>query len=305
MVSRTLAHIVLIALINPKKQILLGRKRTAWGLPGGHLESFDKGRETAVGREIKEETKLVNVHGKQWLFSHDETKGNELRLFDVFVGYYYEEGLPEPLVKEGIKELRWFTVEEAKKLELTRITQKAIEFLSQKAEKSFILESLQYLQVIANLAQSQGASGALLGKLKRNLKEVAKALSQITFSQKPEERALEEKTLLIVDDHQETLETFRHNIESRGYKVYAFSDPGEALFWIKILRKKINALVVDYHLPKMKGSVLIRRARRYLSPTAKVILMSADEPGEKEKVGTIFLRKVLWADDIIRAIEKK
>ena len=253
---------------------------------------------------------MVDIFGKQLIFSHDETKGEELRLFDVYLGYYYEDRSPKPLLKEGIRELRWFDLEEVKKLELTKITQRAVDFLEKKTDRTFLSECLHHLQVVINLAQSEGASEVLLEGLRRSLDESIATLSLVSLTpkseDKPEDHCLEEeKIVLIVDDHPEMLETLRDAFELQGYKAYIFSNPNEALPWIKLLGKKIRALIVDYHLPGIKGNILIEQVKNYLNPKAKIIMISDDEPQEKEKAGTIFFKKILLPNELIRAIEEQ
>ena len=113
-------YVVLITLLNVRGEILLGLKKGTWGLLGGHYEKTDQGgRRQTVLREVLEESQLERVIGLRHFFNHDDEK--RPRLFDVYIGHYYGNKPPAPLLTEDIVEVRWFNPADAKVLRLTQV----------------------------------------------------------------------------------------------------------------------------------------------------------------------------------------
>ena len=302
-------HVALVALLNVRGQILLGLKRDCWGLLGGHVKHSDRERTKTIAREIQEESKLEGVFGQQLIFSCDEQRNGQLYLFDVFVGYNYGEDPPVPLLNEGILEVKWFHFDEAKKLPLTPVTQKAIDFLERKTGRSFVSECVHHFQVVMNLAQSQGGNEQAMGALKRNLDKSIKSLYLI--NQYPAQREIkdnrEEETIFFVDDHREILSIFSDNFRAMGYRVYGFSDPTEALEWVRSKSPtiKIGALVVDYNMPDINGNDFIKEAKPLLNTDTQIVLISGDNIPSKERGGAKFFMKPVSPMELVEAIQKK
>lgn len=298
-------HVALAALLNVYGQILLGKKGLFWGLLGGHIESSDKGREKTIAREIREESKLEGVFEQQLIFSCDEQRSGQLYLFDIFVGYHYGENPPAPLLKEGILEVKWFSFDEAKKLKLTRVAQKAIDFLEKKTDRSFMSECLHHFQVVVNLAQSRQISREVMSALIWSFGKSANILQMVSSESIPKKKKTdhEQKTILFVEDHREILGTFSENFKFFGYLVYAFSNPEKALEWLKNSVVEINALVTDYEMPGIDGAEFIRKAKPHLNASTRIVLLSGKNVPEEEKEGVIFFGKPVSAVEIIQAIQ--
>lgn len=86
-----------------------------WGLPKGHIEPPESGREAAV-REAQEETGLAcTVHGEElmtidWFF---RSRGQLIHKYCQFFLMESRSGEPTPETGEGISECRWFPAAEA------------------------------------------------------------------------------------------------------------------------------------------------------------------------------------------------
>jgi 8-oxo-dGTP diphosphatase len=100
-------------------EILLTRRsiepfKDRWCIPGGHIEAGEKARDAAV-REIKEET------GLDWdaqFFTYSDEIFPDIDFYAV-AGVFTAEGKGELKPQESeVKECRWFSLDEALKLDL-------------------------------------------------------------------------------------------------------------------------------------------------------------------------------------------
>ncbi len=80
------------------------------------------------------------------------------------------------------------------------------------------------------------------------------------------------KTILIVDDNLDVLNSLRQVLVHFGYRVIAAPDAWTALDVIRY-RPGIDLIITDYHMPEMNGLDLIKRLRRTVA--VPVILCSA------------------------------
>ena len=80
------------------------------------------------------------------------------------------------------------------------------------------------------------------------------------------------KTILIVDDNLDVLNSLRQALVHFGYRVIAAPDAWTALDLINF-RPGVDLIITDYHMPEMNGIDLIKRLRRTVA--VPVILCSA------------------------------
>lgn len=79
-------------------------------------------------------------------------------------------------------------------------------------------------------------------------------------------------TILVVDDEDDVRSFVRHTLGVKGYTVLDTPDP---LYALRIASQQpTHLLLTDVVMPLMKGTELARRLQR-LSPSTKVLLMSA------------------------------
>ncbi|PIP33993.1 hypothetical protein COX69_02465 [Candidatus Falkowbacteria bacterium CG_4_10_14_0_2_um_filter_48_10] len=301
-----LEHVVLLLLINLRGQVFLCRKRDEWILPGGHVENFDLDRMQAAQREIKEETELEGIFGQQLLFHYDEQVNSHLRLYDVYAAYYYGDKKPAPLIKEGIVEAAWFAPDEIKKLSHSELTKQALKHLEDNG-RSFVSECLHHLQVIANLAQSQGLDHKGAKELMKNMEKTVKTIMGISRQNNCAALVpVQEKNkgaVMIVDDHQAVLSTLREAFISYGYAVYGFSDPLEALAWLKEEPNvRLKAVIADYQMAGLNGQEFLNQAAPLVKEFKKIIISGEDVNAEVKKEFRFFMKPFL-PSIILKAVE--
>jgi len=82
------------------------------------------------------------------------------------------------------------------------------------------------------------------------------------------------KTILCVDDNEHVLSVRTFLLETRGYRVIAFTNPHEALEVIaRSLPGSLDLLLADLIMPQMDGNELVRRAKD-LHPQLPALIVS-------------------------------
>lgn len=97
-------------------------------------------------------------------------------------------------------------------------------------------------------------------------------------------------TILCIDDHWNGLIARKMFLEQSGYKVLEASDGDQGLRLF--LSHPIDAVVLDYQMPGMRGDVVAARMKR-LDSHIPIMLLSAYEPLPKSKLRSVdsFLSK--------------
>ncbi len=82
------------------------------------------------------------------------------------------------------------------------------------------------------------------------------------------------KTILCVDDNEQTLSVRTFLLETRGYRVIAVDNPLDALEAIaNALPGSLDLLLCDLMMPRMDGNELVRRAKE-LHPALPAMIIS-------------------------------
>ncbi|WP_312645690.1 ATP-binding protein [Hydrogenoanaerobacterium sp.] len=79
--------------------------------------------------------------------------------------------------------------------------------------------------------------------------------------------------LLLVDDEIKVVNYLKKRLKRYGYQVYAYTDAEEALAAFNQSPDKWDLLIVDYTMPKYKGTVLVQRMKK-VCPSLPVILIT-------------------------------
>ena len=84
----------------------------------------------------------------------------------------------------------------------------------------------------------------------------------------------------IIDDDANILYTVRAMAASIGCPIKTTSDPDECLGWVR--DDAVDILLVDYHMPRMSGLEVVRRARQ-LSQKLIILVLTIEERSEVAK----------------------
>jgi CheY-like chemotaxis protein len=95
--------------------------------------------------------------------------------------------------------------------------------------------------------------------------------------------ALDQKSVLVVDDESDILHVIKRSLEVQGgfHQVYAFTSPLLALEHFKLNYNDCALVLSDIRMPGMTGFEFIRRIKQ-INATTKVLLMSAFEIDDSE-----------------------
>lgn len=91
----------------------------------------------------------------------------------------------------------------------------------------------------------------------------------------------EQTHILIVDDERDIVFVLEQILEGFDVRVHPFTDPREALNYLRENPDLVRLLITDYRMPQMSGLEFIKAARG-LGETMKIIVMSAFEPTKRE-----------------------
>ena len=108
----------------------------------------------------------------------------------------------------------------------------------------------------------------------------------------------------IIDDDANILYTVRAMAASIGYPIKTTSDPDECLGWVR--DDAVDILLVDYHMPRMSGLEVVRRARQ-LSQKLIILVLTIEERSEvaKELLVAGMRRRVVRHSGLGEALRQK
>jgi two-component system, OmpR family, response regulator CpxR len=107
-------------------------------------------------------------------------------------------------------------------------------------------------------------------------------------------RAMKPKrTILCVDDNEQSLSIRKVMLETRGYRVLAFSDSQQALN--RFSQGGVDLVLTDLIMPGIDGSKLVQSVKD-LSPATPAILLSGKVKIYEQETGAdVFLAKGMYA----------
>jgi len=83
-------------------------------------------------------------------------------------------------------------------------------------------------------------------------------------------------TIVVVDDESDLVFMFKVTLEMNGYNVIGFTNPIEALEYIKKNHDKCALLITDYRMPEINGCELGTKIKE-IDEKIKVIIITAYE----------------------------
>jgi DNA-binding NtrC family response regulator len=84
------------------------------------------------------------------------------------------------------------------------------------------------------------------------------------------------RSILLVDDEQDIVNSVKRWLIADGFKVHGFADPLQALEYFQNNSDNIDLVLSDISMRKMNGHDLVRRIKA-IRPETKVIIMTALE----------------------------
>ena len=101
------------------------------------------------------------------------------------------------------------------------------------------------------------------------------------------------RTILCVDDNEQSLSIRKVMLETRGYRVLAYSDAQQAMQ--RFSEGGVDLVLTDLIMPGIDGSKLIESVK-YMSPETPAILLSGKvKIYERETGADVFLAKGMYA----------
>lgn len=109
----------------------------------------------------------------------------------------------------------------------------------------------------------------------------------------PSPTSADGKTVLLVDDDAEIIESLRFALENKGYTVLVARDGNQGLAMAE--RETPNLVILDMMMPKRSGFLVLEKLRRTQRNPMRVIMITANE-GSRHKA----YAEMLGVDDYIR-----
>jgi DNA-binding NtrC family response regulator len=83
-------------------------------------------------------------------------------------------------------------------------------------------------------------------------------------------------TIVVVDDESDLVFMFKVTLEMNGYNVIGFTNPVEALEYLKKNHDKCTLLITDYRMPEINGCELGTKIKE-IDEKIKIIIITAYE----------------------------
>jgi response regulator RpfG family c-di-GMP phosphodiesterase len=89
----------------------------------------------------------------------------------------------------------------------------------------------------------------------------------------------ERRSILLVDDEQDIVNSVKRWLQTGGFKVYGFTNPLQALEYFQNNSGDIDLVLSDIRMQKMNGYELVKRIKA-IRPETRVVFMTALEFNE-------------------------
>jgi response regulator RpfG family c-di-GMP phosphodiesterase len=89
----------------------------------------------------------------------------------------------------------------------------------------------------------------------------------------------ERRSILLVDDEQDIVNSVKRWLQADGFKVYGFTNPLQALEYFQNNSGDIDLVLSDIRMQKMNGYELVKRIKA-IRPETRVVFMTALEFNE-------------------------
>jgi two-component system, OmpR family, response regulator CpxR len=100
------------------------------------------------------------------------------------------------------------------------------------------------------------------------------------------------RTILCVDDNEQSLSIRKVMLETRGYRVLAYSDAEQAL--ARFAQGGVDLVLTDLIMPGVNGSKLIEEVKDISPETPAILLSGTVKIYEQETSADVFLAKGMY-----------
>ena len=120
---------------------------------------------------------------------------------------------------------------------------------------------------------------------------------------------LTKKSILVVDDEDDTIELARMVLEFEGYKVFSASNGEKAISFLKSNKEKPDLILLDVLMPKMDGLEVCKWIKKEKSLKSIPVLLFTAKVGNKDRIAgkeagaDAYINKPFSADDLLSLIK--
>jgi two-component system alkaline phosphatase synthesis response regulator PhoP len=118
-----------------------------------------------------------------------------------------------------------------------------------------------------------------------------------------------EKSILVVDDEDDTIELARMVLEFEGYRVFSASNGQDAIDFLKGKEEKTDLILLDVLMPKMDGLEVCKWVKKQDYLKSIPILLFTAKVGKKDRIAgeeagaDAYINKPFSADDLLSLIK--
>ncbi|MEO1615405.1 MAG: response regulator [Planctomycetota bacterium] len=125
---------------------------------------------------------------------------------------------------------------------------------------------------------------------------------------KSDARENDQKTILIVDDDAEIIDSVRYALEGEDYRVIVARDGNQGLALAE--RESPDLIVLDMMMPKRSGFLVLEKLRRGNEIMMPVIMITGNEGSRHKAYAELlgvsdYIRKPFQMDKLLRAVAKQ
>ncbi|MHA1513288.1 MAG: response regulator transcription factor [Candidatus Hodarchaeales archaeon] len=117
-----------------------------------------------------------------------------------------------------------------------------------------------------------------------------------------------EKSILVVDDEDDTIELARMVLEFEGYRVFSASNGQDAIDFLKKSDERPDLILLDVLMPKIDGLEVCKWIKRQSSLKSIPILLFTAKVGKKDRIAgeeagaDAYINKPFSAEDLLSLI---
>ncbi len=117
------------------------------------------------------------------------------------------------------------------------------------------------------------------------------------------------KSILVVDDEDDTIELARMVLEFEGYRVFSASNGQDAIDFLKKSDKKPDLILLDVLMPKIDGLEVCKWIKRQSRLKSIPILLFTAKVGKKDRIAgeeagaDAYINKPFSAEDLLSLIK--